>query len=139
MSDSRPEIVREMLAEWNRSDTDALLARATEDFEWHPVLVQSVEGETFHGHDGFREFLSDWASTWESWDLEPEEMRELGDQVLVFTRVRAKGRGSGVEFDQSLGHLFEFRGDLVCRGETFLDRDKALEVAESRVNRVEHG
>jgi ketosteroid isomerase-like protein len=132
MSSPRVEIVREMLAEWNRGDVDALLARATEDLEWHPVLVEAVEGETFHGHGGFREFLSDWESTWESWDLEPEEMRELGDQVLVLTRVRAKGRGSGVEFDQLLGHLFEFRGELICRGETFLDRDKALEVAEVR-------
>jgi ketosteroid isomerase-like protein len=139
MTSPRVEIVREILAEWNRGDVDALLARATEDLEWHPVLVEALEGETFHGHDGFRQFLSDWGSTWESWDLEPEEMRELGDQVLVLTRVRAKGRGSGVEFDQSLGHLFEFRGELICRGETFLDRDKALQVAESRADRVEHG
>jgi uncharacterized protein len=101
------------------------------------VLVEAVEGEAFHGHDGFREFLTDWGSTWESWNLEPEEMREIGNQVLVLTRVRARGRGSGVEFDQSLGHLFEFRGDLICRGETFLDRDKALAVAESREKRVE--
>jgi ketosteroid isomerase-like protein len=59
-------------------------------------------------------------------------MREYGDQVLVLTRVHAKGRGSGVELDQSLAHLFEFRGELVCRAETFLDRDRAIEVAESR-------
>jgi ketosteroid isomerase-like protein len=138
MTSPHVDFIRELIGEWNRGDVDALLARATEDFEWHPVLVETVEGEAFHGHDGFREFMSDWGNTWESWNLEPEEMREIGDQVLVLTRVRAKGRGSGVEFNQSLAHLFEFRGDLVCRGETFLDRDKALAVAESRANRVEH-
>jgi ketosteroid isomerase-like protein len=136
MTASNVDVVRDLLDEWNRGDVDALLARTSEDFEWHPVLVASVEGGAYRGHDGFREFLSEWTSTWNSWNLEAEEMREFGDQVLVLTRVRAEGRGSGVELDQSLAHLFEFRGGLICRAETFLDRDKAIEVAESRQERA---
>jgi ketosteroid isomerase-like protein len=136
MTASNVDVVRDLLDEWNRGDVDDLLARTTEDFEWHPVLVASVEGGAYRGHDGFREFLSEWTSTWNSWNLEAEEMREFGDQVLVLTRVRAEGRGSGVELDQSLAHLFEFRGGLICRAETFLDRDKAIEVAESRQERA---
>jgi ketosteroid isomerase-like protein len=132
MSASNVDTVRDVLGEWNRGDVEALIARTTEDFEWHPVLVASVEGGAYRGHDGFREFMGEWTSTWDSWNLEPEEMREYGDQVLVLTRVHARGRGSGVELDQSLAHLFEFRGGLVCRAETFLDRDRAIEVAESR-------
>jgi ketosteroid isomerase-like protein len=132
MSARNVEIVRALIDEWNRGDVEALIERATEDFAWHPVLVQSVEGGVFRGHDGFREFLSDWTSTWESWNLEAEEIRDFGDQVLVLTRVRAKGRGSGLELDQPLAHLFEFRGDLVCRAETFLDRDEAVVTAEGR-------
>jgi ketosteroid isomerase-like protein len=132
MSARNVEIVRALIDEWNRGDVEALIERATEDFAWHPVLVQSVEGRVFRGHDGFREFLSDWTSTWESWNLEAEEIRDFGDQVLVLTRVRAKGRGSGLELDQPLAHLFEFRGDLVCRAETFLDRDEAVVTAEGR-------
>jgi ketosteroid isomerase-like protein len=132
MSGSKLDIVRDLLVEWNRGDTEAVIHRATEDFEWHPVLVASVEGRVYRGHDGFREFLGEWQSTWETWNLEAEEMREFGDQVLVLTRVLAKGRGSGVELDQQLAHLFEFREGMVCRAETFMERDKALEVAESR-------
>jgi ketosteroid isomerase-like protein len=109
-----------------------VIARATEDFEWRPVLAGTVEARTYQGHDSFREFLGEWSSTWESWNLEAEEMREFGDQVLVLTRVRAKGRGSGIELDEQLAHLFEFRAGLVCRAETFLDRDEAVHVAESR-------
>jgi ketosteroid isomerase-like protein len=126
------EIVRQVLEQWNRGEIEGLLEHTTEDLEWHPVLVASVEGAAFRGHEGFREFLTDWKGAWVSWNLEAEEFREFGDQVLVLTRVRAKGRGSGLEFDQSLAHLFEFRGDLVCRGETFLDREQAIEVAERR-------
>jgi ketosteroid isomerase-like protein len=132
MSAQNVEIVRALIDEWNRGEIEAVIARATEDFEWHPVLVQSVEGRVFRGHDGFREFLSDWTTTWESWNLEAEEIRDLGDQVLVLTRVRAKGRGSGVELDQPLAHLFEFCEGLVCRAETFFDRDEAAAAAEGR-------
>ena len=68
----------------------------------------------------------------QTWNLEAEEIRDFGDQVLVLTRVRAKGRGSGLELDQPLAHLFEFRAGLVCRAETFLDRDEAAAAAERR-------
>ena len=132
MSARNVEIVRALIDEWNRGEIEALIERATEDFEWHPFLVQSVEGRVFRGHDGFREFLGDWTSTWETWNLEAEEIRDFGDQVLVLTRVRAKGRGSGLELDQPLAHLFEFRAGLVCRAETFLDRDEAAAAAEGR-------
>jgi ketosteroid isomerase-like protein len=126
------EVVRKVLDEWNRGDVQALLGRTSEDLEWHPALVESVEGGVFRGHDGFREFLRDWTSTWESWELEAEEIRELGEQVLVLTRVHAKGRGSGVVLDQSFAHLFEFREGLICRAQTFFDRDEALAVAQRR-------
>jgi uncharacterized protein len=132
LSAENVEIVRTLIEEWNRGDVDALIARATEDFEWHPALVESVEGEAFRGHDGFREFLSGWKETWESWDLEAEELRDLGEQVLALTRVRARGRGSGLEIDQPFAHLFEFRDRQVCRGQTFFDRDEAVAFAEGR-------
>jgi ketosteroid isomerase-like protein len=106
----------------------------TEDFEWHPVLVEQLGGGAFRGHEGFRKFIGDWQATWESWELDAEEFHEIGQQVLVLTRVRAKGRGSGLEINQSLAHLFEFRGEEICRAQTFLDRDEALAFAEQRAH-----
>jgi ketosteroid isomerase-like protein len=132
MSEQNFAVVREVLDAWNRADIDAVIAHAAEDFEWHPALVESVEGEAFRGHDGFRRFLDDWASTWESWELEAEEMREFGEQVLVLTHVKAKGRGSGIAIDQPFAHLFEFDGDLICRAQTFFDRNEAIAFAEGR-------
>jgi ketosteroid isomerase-like protein len=132
MSSENVEIVRAGIQEWNRGDVEALLARATEDFEWHPTLVQNVEGKAFRGHAEFREFLEEWNRTWESWDLEIQELRDFGDRVLALTRVRAKGRGSGVEFNQPIAQIFDLRGGLICRGETFLDQGEAIAAAERR-------
>jgi ketosteroid isomerase-like protein len=132
VSAANAEVVRGLIDAWNRGDTEALLERATEDFEWHPTLVRNVEGEAFRGHDEFRRFLEEWKSTWESWDLEIQDVRDYGEQVLALTRVTARGRGSGVEFNQPIAQLFEFRGDLVSRGETFLDQGEAVAAAEGR-------
>lgn len=130
MSSDRIEIINHFLGAWNQGDVDAVLEHITEDGEWHPVVV--IEREVFRGHDGFRRFIEGWMATWESWNLEVEELREYGDQLLAFTRVRAKGRGSGVELDQPMAHLFAFRGDLLRRGDSFFDRDEAVAIAESR-------
>jgi len=135
MTSQRPEIIREMLeVHWNNGDIDSVLAPCTEDYEWHPLVVKSFEGEgkIYRGKDECREFFEGWMSTWDTWNLQVEDFREYGDQVLALTQVNAKGHGSGVEFDQAMGHLFEFRGDEVCRGESFLERDMAVEAAERR-------
>ena len=52
----------------------------------------------YRGHEGLRKWLlEDWASAWESYSVEPEQLIDAGDTVVsVFTLI-ARGRGSGVE------------------------------------------
>jgi ketosteroid isomerase-like protein len=135
MGAERPEIIREMLeSDWNSGDIDSLVERCSDDMAWHPLVVTSFEGDgkVYRGKDGFREFVEGWTNTWDTWNLKVEELRVYGDQVLALTHVHAKGLGSGVEFDQDMAHLFEFRGNEVCRGESFLHRDMAIAAAERR-------
>ena len=42
--------------------------------------------------------------------LVADEVRDLGDRVLVFSRFAGRGRGSGVSIDAPLGVIFDFRG-----------------------------
>jgi ketosteroid isomerase-like protein len=134
MSAEQANVIRVMLGAWNRGDIDAVVATATDSLEWHPLVVTAIEGDghIFRGHAGFREFVEGWTNTWETWNLEVEEFREIGDQLLALTHVTAKGRGSGIEFDQAMAHLFEFDGDLICRAQSFLQRDAAVSFAERR-------
>jgi ketosteroid isomerase-like protein len=134
MSADRAEIIRDLIGDWNRGDVEAVVARGTDDFEWHPLVISSVEGEgePYRGRDGFREFFDTWMATWDTWTLEVEELREYDNQVLTLTRVHAKGRGSGVELDRAMAHLWEFRGDRICRAQSFLERDDAVAAAERR-------
>jgi ketosteroid isomerase-like protein len=91
--------------------------------------MSAVEGGSFRGAKGFREFYEEWDRTWESWHVDPESVDEIGDQVLVLGQVHAKGRGSGLELDQPVGYLFEFRDGLLAKGATFFDHDQARRAA----------
>ena len=106
-----------------------MLARATDDLEWVPATIATVEGDSFQGKDGARKFFEQWGETWETWDVDVAEVREQPDTVVVLGHVHATGRGSGVELDQPVAYVFELRDGLLARGRSFFDHDQALTVA----------
>ena len=61
--------------------------------------------------------------------MDPEELLDLGNRILVTTRQSGHGSGSGVAVGQSVFQLFTFRRGLVIRQEDFLDRSQALDAA----------
>jgi ketosteroid isomerase-like protein len=117
---------------WNTRDFEALLPFVADDIEWRPATMSAVEGGSFHGTEGMREFFDEWDKTWRLWEVEPCEVRDLGEQVLVLGHVHAAARGSGLELDQPVAYLFEFRDGLLQRGATFFDHDEAVAAAEAR-------
>ena len=119
-------VVGEILEAWNRRDFDQVLARASEDLEWVPATIATVEGDSFQGKEGAREFFRQWGETWETWDVTLQDLREHGDRVVVLGQVQAVGRGSGLELNQPVAYVFELREGLLTRGQSFFNHDEAL-------------
>ena len=116
----------ELIAAWNRGDLENLLAAIDDDMIWRPATMANVEGDDFHGREGFARFVEQWRETWETWDVEVEEIRDLGDRMVVLGHVSARGRGSGVELDSPVAYVFEFRDGLLARGSSYFNHDEAL-------------
>jgi ketosteroid isomerase-like protein len=76
-----------------------------------------------------RQFFSDLDEPWETFVIDVGEYREIGEQVVCVTRLRAKGRGSGVELDQLVAMALWFRDDKLARAQSFLDMESAVEAA----------
>jgi ketosteroid isomerase-like protein len=57
---------------------------------------------------------------------EPTEFIEEGDRILVSVHARARGRGSGVEIDQTAFHVWTLTGERAVRLEVHVDREAAL-------------
>jgi hypothetical protein len=64
---------------------------------------------------------------WESWRVEPAELRDVGQRVLVRVMVTARGKGSHVELAADSGMVFEFRDRRIMRFWSYLVWHDALE------------
>jgi ketosteroid isomerase-like protein len=110
-------------------DMETVEKIATEDLEFVPAIAAGVEGGVVRGPDGVRRFFEALAETWETFKMEGEEFHEVGMQVVATSRLRAKGRGSGVELDQPFWTVAWFRDGRVARVASFLDHEQALDAA----------
>ena len=135
MSEENLELARAGFEARNRSDFDALEGMVTADFEFIPAIAAGVEGGSIRGRDEVRKFFETLDETWESFNVDGDEFREVGNQVLVLGRVRAKGRGSGLELDQPMTNVMWFRDGKIARMQSFLDHDAAIAAASTELAR----
>ena len=130
MSQENVEIVRGMYEAFGRGDADAALAY----FDPGVVVDAShrVDGRVGHGHEELVAILGEWMGTWDEWREEVEEIRDAGDQVLVTSTQRGRGKGSGAEWANRFGMLYKIQGGKISRWTIYDDPDAALEAAGLR-------
>ena len=80
----------------------------------------------FYGQEGIKAALTEIESDWEDLKLEPEDVIDLGDRLLVLVRMSARVRDSEAEIDAQVAHLWEFRGDRAIRWSVYGDRAAAM-------------
>lgn len=117
------DTIRAAYAKYNEGDFDAVLELLEEDVTFVPP-PHSPEPDPLHGHDAVRDYLT--PNLFDEQSAEPQEILEEGDRVLVVAHVSARGRGSGVELDQTIFHLWHIEGERAVRFEVFMQRDEAL-------------
>lgn len=115
----------------NRQEVDAFVAELVHaDCEWQPFL-SGVEGRTYRGPEGLREFANDLLGSFDvSYDV--DEVRPIGDDaVLLLATMNLRGQGSDVAVRQELGVLWEFENGLIRRGKA-MDHRQAKAAAEAQ-------
>ena len=126
MSKSREQIVRDVYDRWNNGD------RELDPEEIHPdaVVISAMTGDTFRGLEGIKRWMAEIDEQFDEWRLTIEEMRSVtSDCLLVLGQVHFRGRSSGAEFDQPIGWLVDFEGDLITSLHNFAGHDAAIEAA----------
>lgn len=109
------------------------LFNRTGEFEWE-LLDPEVEWNAFRfapvaeyrGRDGVRRWLDEVSEMFEGLLIEPQEFVDHGERVVVVSSMRGRGRGSGVETEQTLVSLWTFRDGMVVRHDAFTEREEAL-------------
>jgi ketosteroid isomerase-like protein len=94
------------------------------DVEWHwPQVTPGTS--VFRGHAELEEGLDTWVESWEELVIEPLEVLEEGDYVLVILEYGMRGAGSGVYLKEPVAHLHQLEDGLVKRWWMFGDAGKA--------------
>jgi ketosteroid isomerase-like protein len=129
MSQENVDTVRRSLDAYEAGDIERMLSFMDPDGELYSAIIGGAEGKVYRGHAGFRSWFAETQVAFASLSTELTEFRDLGDRVLGFGRVRARGRESGVELDSATGWLFTLRDGKIVRAEGYLDPARALEAA----------
>lgn len=114
----------------NRGDTEAALEGVSADVVFLPAR-SAFEGG-YHGHDGVRRFWADTAESFEVFQAEFTDVRDLGDRVLAIGTVHIRGRGGGVDMDIPAAAVATFEDGKMTRWEDFRERALALEAVGMR-------
>ena len=123
------EIVHRMQDAIRRRDLDAYVALHDPECEIS-LLIASIEGGgTYRGHEGVRTFWSHVDASFAEWRRELEEVRDLGNVMILKGRFRGRGTESGVTIDRRFWHVIKFRGGRAASWAAYATEEEALEVA----------
>jgi len=130
MSQENVELLRPAYAALSRGDVDAVLQVCDPGIECQ-LPEGGLNTGILRGHQAMRAFLEGYIESFESFRMEPEEIMDAGDRVLVFLRVLGRGRGSGIDLEVRPAHLWTVRGGKGVRVEAFTEQSRgaALEAA----------
>jgi ketosteroid isomerase-like protein len=125
VSDREVALVKEGYQAFERGDLEWILEHFATD-----ILVEdrfeSPDSATFHGHDGFLEYLQGWLSAWESFRMEPDEFIVSGSQVLVLLRQYGRVQGSSVEIEERVAHLWTVRDEKAVGYRVYTNQADAI-------------
>ena len=91
--------------------------------------TRAVEPGTRRGLTAFSRAVEKVFEGWETWEIEPEEFRTAGDQVVVVIRYRMRVHGSRAEVEARESALWTLRDGKVVRYAWFHEPADALEAA----------
>jgi ketosteroid isomerase-like protein len=131
VSEENVEIVRRAYVALTQGDVDTLRDLAVPEFVFDfsrrlmdPYVLRGRE-EALAGF--VRETREGW-DDWAAW--EPQDLIDADDKVVACARISARGKGSGVEVETHVWHLWTIRdGKLVEHIYFGDDRAAALEAA----------
>jgi hypothetical protein len=122
---------RQGIDAFNRRDLDAFLALAD------PGVIGSsrvlaIEGGTYVGHDGTREWWNGLLGVFPDFRIEIVWVRDAGNLTVSELRNQAHGEGGAAPLAEQVWQVSEWRAGVVARWQMYATRQDALEAAGLR-------
>jgi ketosteroid isomerase-like protein len=121
------ESYRRLISSFNARDVEGVLDLCHPEIEYAAIV-----GETFHGRDGVRSWLTSFAETVAP-AVEVKTVEQHGDLLLAGGTARGTGAASGAELDWDFFHAVLYRDGLLARVVTTRDEADARDAANRLV------
>src|SRR5688500_10000659 len=125
MSQENVALVRQMYDAFHSGDAEGAVAHfapdVTVDAPDHP------DAEGGRGREALARTIGRWVAAFDDWNEEIEEIRDLGDHVLVAAKQRGRGKGTGIETELRYALLYEVEDGKISSMTFHSDVPEALE------------
>jgi ketosteroid isomerase-like protein len=122
--------LRKALEAYNRRDLDAVMIGARPDLEWYPYreFVEAALAEPcYHGPAGYRAYILATEDVWGGEvRVEPTEVIDLGDQVVILADMPMRAQASGVQLAEKYACVMTLEGGKLIRQRDYLNHAEAL-------------
>jgi uncharacterized protein len=125
MGEADVDTLRRGYAALNSGDLSVVLELLDPDIEWREPAT-SLEGGTHQGRDSFERFLRGWLESFDGFRVEPEQVVERGDDLVVVVHQTGMGRSSGLPVETRLAHVWTVADGRAVRWEAVQDHELAV-------------
>jgi len=120
MSEENVEVVKEVFEGWEARDPEAALRRIDPNVEVD-LTASSIWGDwqIRRGHDALQQAVAQLLESWKDMEFSPENFIDAGNEVVVWLRITARGRESGVPTERYGASAYTVRDGMVIRWRAF--------------------
>jgi ketosteroid isomerase-like protein len=122
------ERMRDLFELVSRGDFDAIPSFYAPDAVWDLILVGRIEGTA-----AIRGFLEEWLGRFVGYQIEPNEIRDFGNGVVLAVarqRARLAGGSDSAPIQEVVAYVSVWEGDKIARAASYQDIDEARAAAE---------
>jgi ketosteroid isomerase-like protein len=127
VSDQNTRVARRTFEAICARDVGSLLSLYHEDIEFEPLTGIEIELGGYHGHAGVRRYFEEASQVWDEMLPHADDVRAVGDHVLILGGCAVRGRGSGALADNPMAWVLTLRDGKVLRHRAYRTREEALD------------
>jgi ketosteroid isomerase-like protein len=130
MSQENVEVIKAVLAAFNRGDWDAALSYAAPEFQMDTSRDSNEWRGVYATPKSVKRAMEGFFGLWESWRIEIDEFVQISEDVIV-TRQTGCFRGrDGIEVTTHTNWVWALQDGAVSEFASYHELDEALEAAE---------
>ena len=127
MSQENVEIVQRLFQVYNDRSFGEHADLIDSEMIWDFSRAELPDGSSYTGRSEFLSFIEAWEEGFETEHMEPHEILDAGDHVVVTVNHHGRGMRSGIEIDQTFVMVWTIRHGRAVRMALFPTRTEALE------------